>query len=136
MFSRFVLTEEAVVTDAENLGIDASIIAGRIRKERNDFTLLTRLVGQDAVRRQLETGMAPKNAFYVPCLRWRQAEYQALLALSDKAKDSLVPLITISDLEFDFEDGTQRKPLMSMSARFQSASKTSGRRARPGSIQT
>jgi HTH-type transcriptional regulator / antitoxin HigA len=52
--SRFVLTEEAVVTDAENLGIDVSIIAGRIRKERNDFTLLTRLVGQDAVRRQLE----------------------------------------------------------------------------------
>jgi HTH-type transcriptional regulator/antitoxin HigA len=52
--SRFVLTEEAVLTDAENLGIDASIIAGRIRKERNDFTLLTRLVGQDAVRKQLE----------------------------------------------------------------------------------
>lgn len=53
--SRFVLTEEAVLTDAENLGIDASIIAGRIRKERGDYTLLTRLVGQDAVRRQLET---------------------------------------------------------------------------------
>lgn len=52
--SRFVLTEEAVLTDAENLGIDASIIAGRIRKERSDFTLLTRLVGQDAVRKQLE----------------------------------------------------------------------------------
>ena len=47
--SRFVLTEEAVMTDAENLGIDASIIAGRIRKERNNYTLLTRLVGQDAV---------------------------------------------------------------------------------------
>ena len=31
-----------------------SIIAGRIRKERNDYTLLTRLVGQDAVRKQLE----------------------------------------------------------------------------------
>lgn len=52
--SRFVLTEEAVRTDAENLGINVSIIAGRIRKERNDFTLLTRLVGQDAVRKQLE----------------------------------------------------------------------------------
>ena len=36
------------------LGIDASIIVGRIRKERNDYTLLTRLVGQDAVRKQLE----------------------------------------------------------------------------------
>ncbi|MCK1409296.1 XRE family transcriptional regulator [Bradyrhizobium sp. 76] len=53
--SRFVLTEEAVLTDADNLGISASIIAGRIRKERNDFTLLTRLVGQDSVRKQLET---------------------------------------------------------------------------------
>lgn len=53
--------------------------------------------------------MAPKNAFYVPCLRWRQAEYQALLALTDKAKDSIVPLVTIPDLEFDFEDGTPKK---------------------------
>jgi hypothetical protein len=53
--------------------------------------------------------MATKDAFYVPCLRWRQAEYQALLALSDKAKDSIVPLITIPDLEFDFEDGTPKK---------------------------
>lgn len=52
--SRFILTEEAVRTDAENLGIDPSIIAGRIRKERNDYTLLTKLVGQDAVRKQLE----------------------------------------------------------------------------------
>ena len=54
--SRFVLSEESVITDAENLGIDASIIAGRIRKERNDYSLLTRLVGQDAVRKQLEGG--------------------------------------------------------------------------------
>jgi HTH-type transcriptional regulator/antitoxin HigA len=52
--SRFVLTEEAVLTDAENLGIDPSIIAGRIRKERNDYTLLSKLIGQDAVRKQLE----------------------------------------------------------------------------------
>jgi hypothetical protein len=53
--------------------------------------------------------MATKDAFYVPCLRWRQAEYQALLALSDKAKDSIVPLITIPGLEFDFEDGAPKK---------------------------
>jgi hypothetical protein len=53
--------------------------------------------------------MATKNAVYVPCLRWRQAEYQALLTLTDKAKDSIVPLITIPDLEFDFEDGTPKK---------------------------
>ncbi|MGC2077714.1 MAG: hypothetical protein WA728_17125, partial [Xanthobacteraceae bacterium] len=53
--------------------------------------------------------MVPKNSFYVPCLRWRLAERQALAALSDKAKDSIVPLITIPDLEFDFEDGTPKK---------------------------
>lgn len=53
--------------------------------------------------------MGPKNAFYVPCLRWRQAEYQALLALSDKAKASIVPMVTIPDLEFDFEDGVPKK---------------------------
>jgi hypothetical protein len=53
--------------------------------------------------------MVPKDAFYVPCLRWRLAERQALAALSDKAKDSIVPLITIPDLEFDFEDGTPKK---------------------------
>ena len=33
-----------------NLGIDPSIIAGRIRKERNDYTILNDLVGQDQVR--------------------------------------------------------------------------------------
>ena len=53
--------------------------------------------------------MAPKSAFYVPCLRWRLAERQALAALTNKAKDSVVPLITIPDLEFDFEDGTPKK---------------------------
>ena len=53
--------------------------------------------------------MTTKHAFYVPCLRWRLAERQALAVLTDKAKDSVVPLITIPDLEFDFEDGTPKK---------------------------
>lgn len=53
--------------------------------------------------------MAPENAFYVPCLRWRLAERQALAALSDEAKDSIVPLITIPDLEYDFEDSEPKK---------------------------
>lgn len=53
--------------------------------------------------------MAGNSAFYVPCLRWRLAERQALAALTDKAKDAVVPLITIPDLEFDFEDGTPKK---------------------------
>lgn len=52
--SRFALSEEAVQIDAKNLGIDASIIAGRIRKERGDYTILTSLVGQGQVASQFE----------------------------------------------------------------------------------
>ena len=40
---------------------------------------------------------------YVPALRWRQSEYQALLRLRKTVKDQIVPLITIPDVEFDFE---------------------------------
>jgi hypothetical protein len=53
--------------------------------------------------------MAPKKNFYAPCIRWRQGEYQALLSLSDAAKNAIVPLITIPDLEYDFEDSTPKK---------------------------
>ena len=35
--SRFSITEEAVDMDAMRLGIHSSIVAGRIRKERNPF---------------------------------------------------------------------------------------------------
>jgi HTH-type transcriptional regulator/antitoxin HigA len=52
--SRFALSEEAVRIDADNLGIDPSIIAGRIRKERGNYTILNSLVGQDQVRTQFE----------------------------------------------------------------------------------
>lgn len=52
--SRFVLTEESVIIDAENLGIDASIIAGRIRKERSNYQLFNGLIGLGCVRSQLE----------------------------------------------------------------------------------
>jgi HTH-type transcriptional regulator / antitoxin HigA len=52
--SRFALSEEAVRIDAETTGIDPSIIAGRIRKERGNYTILNNLVGQDQVRSQLE----------------------------------------------------------------------------------
>jgi HTH-type transcriptional regulator / antitoxin HigA len=52
--SRFAMTEEAVRIDAQNLGIDASIIAGRIRKERNNYMVFNNLVGQNSVREQFE----------------------------------------------------------------------------------
>jgi HTH-type transcriptional regulator/antitoxin HigA len=54
--SRFALTEEAVKIDAEKLGIDPSIIAGRIRKERNNYHILNDLVGSGTVRSQLVEG--------------------------------------------------------------------------------
>lgn len=50
--SRFALSAESVAIDAENLGIDASIIAGRIRKELNNYTILGDLVGQGRLRPQ------------------------------------------------------------------------------------
>lgn len=49
--SRFSMTSDTVLMDAENLGIHPSIIAGRIRKERNSYTVLNDLVGQGSVRR-------------------------------------------------------------------------------------
>ncbi len=52
--SRFALSEEAVQIDAKNLDIDTSIIAGRIRKERGDYTILTSLIGQGQVASQFE----------------------------------------------------------------------------------
>lgn len=52
--SRFAMSEEAVKIDAETIGIDPSIIAGRIRKERGNYTILNDLVGLGEVRSQLE----------------------------------------------------------------------------------
>ncbi len=52
--SRFALTEEAVRIDAAALGIDPSIIAGRIRKERGNYMILNDLVGQGQIRSHLE----------------------------------------------------------------------------------
>ena len=40
---------------------------------------------------------------YVPSLRWRQGEYQALARLAAATKDRVVPYITIPEVEFDFE---------------------------------
>ena len=46
---------------------------------------------------------------YIPALRWRQGEYQALLKLNEAAKNQIVPLITIPDVEFDFEAREPKK---------------------------
>lgn len=46
---------------------------------------------------------------YVPALRWRQGEYQALLRLTNSVKDRIVPFITIPEIEFDFEEWRPKK---------------------------
>ena len=50
--SRFALTEEAVRLDADKFGVHPSIIAGRIRRERNNYMVLNALIGQGQVRSQ------------------------------------------------------------------------------------
>jgi Predicted transcription regulator containing HTH domain len=45
---------ESVRREAKRLMIDASILAGRLRMERNDFQMLTSLVGHGKVRRLFE----------------------------------------------------------------------------------
>lgn len=48
---------------------------------------------------------------YVPILKWRQGEYQALLRLPDPIKDRTVPLIEITPPDFDFETWTPSKTI-------------------------
>src|SRR5262249_43198667 len=46
---------------------------------------------------------------YVPAVRWRQGEYQALFRLSNCTKNRIVPFITIPEIEFDFEEWRPKK---------------------------
>lgn len=48
---------------------------------------------------------------YVPILKWRQGEYQALWRLTDATKDRTVPLIEITPPDFDFETWTPAKTI-------------------------
>jgi HTH-type transcriptional regulator / antitoxin HigA len=52
--SRFTRNEKAVMTDAKRFGVAPSVIAGRVRREANDYTLLRTMVGAGEVRRQFE----------------------------------------------------------------------------------
>jgi len=46
---------------------------------------------------------------YVPILKWRQGEYQALTRLNESVKDHIVPLIVVPPIEFDFEERVAKK---------------------------
>jgi hypothetical protein len=46
---------------------------------------------------------------YVPILKWKMGEYQALSRLTGEVKDGLTPLLEIPPIGFDFEAGRDRK---------------------------
>ena len=50
--ARFTRNEKAVLTDAKRFGVGPAVIAGRVRREAHDYTLLRGLVGAGDVRRQ------------------------------------------------------------------------------------
>ena len=55
---------------------------------------------------------------YAPSLRWRMAEYQALMRLTPPVKDRVVPLISLPDVEFDFESRQPKKTMREYIAPF------------------
>lgn len=48
---------------------------------------------------------------YVPFLKWRQSEYQALSRLENEIKDFIVPYIILPPLEYDFEAQRLKKTI-------------------------
>lgn len=48
---------------------------------------------------------------YVPFLKWRQSEYQALFKLKKEIKDSITPFIIIPPIEYDFEERRLKKTI-------------------------
>ncbi|MBZ0145999.1 MAG: beta family protein [Pseudorhodoplanes sp.] len=46
---------------------------------------------------------------YVPILKWKMGEYQALHRLANPVKDRITPLLEIPPVGFDFETNTQRE---------------------------
>ena len=52
--SRFELSTSAVRLDATRLNVSPSIVAGRIQRERNDYSLFPELLGQNEVRVQFD----------------------------------------------------------------------------------
>jgi hypothetical protein len=46
---------------------------------------------------------------YVPVLKWKMGEYQAISRLSDVAKGKITPLFEIPPVGFDFESGADRE---------------------------
>lgn len=43
---------------------------------------------------------------YVPCLRWKQGEYQSVMRLAPEMRSRLLPLIEVPEIGYDFETQT------------------------------
>lgn len=52
--SRFTRNEKSVMADAKRFGVAPAVVAGRIRRDANNYTLFRTLVGQGEVRRQFD----------------------------------------------------------------------------------
>lgn len=52
--------------------------------------------------------MIPSSS-YVPFLKWKQSEYQALYKLDEQVKDAIIPFIIIPPIEYDFAEKQMKK---------------------------
>jgi hypothetical protein len=55
--------------------------------------------------------MSFDHRHYVPCLRWKQGEYQAVWRLPDTTRRAFTPLIEIPELGWDFEEKKEKKTI-------------------------
>ena len=55
--------------------------------------------------------MTERTFSYVPVLKWRQGEYQALMRLGPSIKDAILPLIVVPPVEYDFEEQRPKKTI-------------------------
>jgi hypothetical protein len=51
------------------------------------------------------------SCHYVPCLRWKKGEYQAVRELSGRARSTITPLIEVAEPGYDFEKEKAAKSL-------------------------
>lgn len=50
-----------------------------------------------------------KHTDYIPILKWRQGEYQALSRLTDGVKNRIIPILEICPVGYDFESKKERE---------------------------
>lgn len=62
--------------------------------------------------------MAISPYSYVPVLKWRQGEYQALLRLREEQKADIIPLLEITPPDYDFELGVPKHTIDAHLAEF------------------